>query len=117
MAFAAEAISSNDLLKQVWLMAGKPGAQGRADIEAQASIIIDNGRDTVAVPEQARRRIGPCLPAAARDPWLEEIECRLAAPRITLERPHYVRVLLAQCGGALARARQPYPAIVIIMLA
>jgi len=40
MAFAAEAISSNDLLKQVWLMAGKPGAQGRADIEAQASIIM-----------------------------------------------------------------------------
>ena len=59
MAFATEAIRCNDLLKQVRLMASKPGAQGGSDIEAQARIIIDDGGDTVVVPEQARGGIGP----------------------------------------------------------
>src|SRR5262245_33149813 len=59
MAFATDVIGGNDLLKQVGLMAGKPGAQGGTKIKTQARIIVDDGGDSIAMPEQPRRGIGP----------------------------------------------------------
>jgi len=59
MALTAQAIGGNNLIEQVGLVASKPGAQGRADIETQPGIIIDDSGDAVAMPEQARRGIRP----------------------------------------------------------
>src|SRR5262245_24517625 len=65
-ACAAEAVGRDDLLEQVRLVASKPGAQGGSEVEAQARVIVDDGGNAVALPEQARRGVGPV--ALGREP-------------------------------------------------